>query len=68
MNKIKEITSLLTIYLKKIPNDYYFILSAKIIMAGISFVIMKIVQARFGQDLFDNYHSQYQRLLHLPDE
>ena len=55
MYKKNEITSLLSIYLKKIPNNYYFILSAKIIMVGISFVIMKIVQARFGQDLFDNY-------------
>ena len=55
MYKKNEITSLLSTYLKKIPNNYYFILSAKIIMVGISFVIMKIVQARFGQDLFDNY-------------
>ena len=55
MYKKNEITSLLSTYLKKIPNNYYFILSAKIILAGISFIIMKIVQARFGQDLFDNY-------------
>jgi O-antigen/teichoic acid export membrane protein len=43
------------VYLRRIPNNYYYILGATVIMSVISFVIMKTVQARFGQDLFDNY-------------
>jgi O-antigen/teichoic acid export membrane protein len=43
------------VFLKKVPNNYFYIFGSTVIMSVISFAIMKTVQARFGQDIFDNY-------------